>query len=180
MKANLTAFSRRLRLAAAHGLFAAFGLALFAGLAAPAAAAGKGDTLENDILGLLFNGTAIADLAENDTTSPLANLYLSLHSADPTDAGNQTSSECAYTSYARVTTLRTSADWTVSGNAVNLANNEDFPAATGGSCTATHFCVGKAVSGTGQILYCGTITPNLTITNGVTPRLTTGTNITED
>lgn len=140
----------------------------------------KGNTFENDLLALIFNGTAIADLAENDTTSPATQLYLSLHTADPGEAGNQTTNECAYTGYARAAVSRNSGGFTVSGNSVTLTANVDFPAATAGSETATHFAVGTASSGTGKILYSGTITPNISISNGVTPRLGTGTTITED
>ena len=140
----------------------------------------KSDTFENDFLALIFNGSAIADLAENDTTSPLTNLYLALHTADPTDAGVQTANECAYTSYARVAVARTSGGFTVAGNQVTLTTAIDFPAATGGSETATHFSVGVAASGATKILYHGTVTPSIAISSGVTPRLGTGTTITED
>lgn len=140
----------------------------------------KGNTFENDLLALIFNATAIADLAENDTTSPLTSLYLALHTANPDETGNQTTSECAYTSYARVAVNRNSGGFTVSGNQVTLTANVDFPACTGGTETATHFSVGTASSGTGKILYKGAISPTIAISTGVTPRLTTGTTITED
>lgn len=140
----------------------------------------KSNTFENDLLGLIFNGTAIADLAENDTTGPLTNLYLALHTADPTDAGVQNASECAYTSYAREAVARTSGGFTLSGNQVTLTSDVDFTQATGGSETATHFSVGVAVSGATKILYHGTVTPNIVISSGTIPRLDTGTTITED
>lgn len=140
----------------------------------------KGNTFENDLLALIFNGTAIADLAENDTTSPATNLYLALHTGDPGEAGSQTTNECAYTSYARKAVARNSGGFTVSTNTVVLAANNDFPACTGGSETATHFSVGTASSGAGKILYKGAISPTIAISTGVTPRLTTGTTITED
>lgn len=140
----------------------------------------KSNTFENDLLQLIFNGTAIADLAENDTTTPATSLYLSLHTADPGEAGNQSTNECTYTSYARVAVARTSGGFTVSGNAVTLTSAISFPAATGGSETATHFAVGTAASSTGKILYSGTITPNIVISTGVTPQLTDATTITED
>lgn len=41
--------------------------------------AGKTDVFENDLLKLIFNGTAIANLADN--AAPLNNLYLTLHTA---------------------------------------------------------------------------------------------------
>jgi len=140
----------------------------------------KGNTFENDLLELIFNGTAIANIADNAGTSPLTDLYVALHTADPGEAGNQETSECAYTSYARVAVARTSGGWTVTGNSVSPAANIDFPAATGGTETATHVSVGTAASGAGKILYYGAITPNIAISSGVTPRIGTGSTITED
>lgn len=140
----------------------------------------KGDTFENDFLKLTFQATAIANIADNAATSPLTNLQVSLHTADPGDTGNQTTSEATYTSYARVAVARSAGGWTVTANSVSPAANIDFPACTGGTNTITHFGVGTASSGTGKLLYKGTVTPNISVTTGVTPRLTTATAITED
>jgi hypothetical protein len=139
----------------------------------------KGSTFDNDFLKLVFNATAIANMADNAATSPLTNLYVSLHTADPGAGGSQTTSEVAYTSYARVAVARTSGGWTVTTNSVSPAATIGFPAGTGGSGTATNFAVGTASSGTGKILYTGTITPNIVCGNGVTPQLTTASTITE-
>lgn len=140
----------------------------------------KGNTFENDLLGLIFNGDAIANLADNAATSPLTNLYVSLHTSDPGEAGDQTTNECAYTSYARVAVARTSGGWTITDNSVSPAANIDFPTAIGGTETATHVAIGTASTGTGKILYSGAITPNISISTGVTPRIGTGSTITED
>jgi len=140
----------------------------------------KGNTFENDFLALIFNATAIANIADNAGTGPLTNLYLSLHTSDPGETGNQSTNECAYTGYAREAVARTSGGFTVSGNSVTLTANVDFGECTAGTETATHFAVGVATSGATKILYKGTITPNISISSGVVPRLTTGTTITED
>lgn len=140
---------------------------------------GKSSALENDLLKLIFNATAIANLADNAASSPLTNLYMSLHTADPTSAGNQTSNEATYTGYARVAILRNTSGWTVTANAVAPASTVSFPACTGGSNTITHGGVGTASSGTGKLLYSGTITPNISVSSGVTPQLTTASTITE-
>jgi len=140
----------------------------------------KGNTFENDLLKLIFNATAIANIADNAATSPLTNLYVSLHTDDPGEAGDQTTNECAYTSYARVAVARSGAGWTVTNNSVSPAAEISFPAATGGTETATHFGVGTASSGAGKLLYSGTVSPNISISSGVTPKLTTSTAITED
>lgn len=138
----------------------------------------KGNTFENDFLKLIFNATAIADLAEDDSTSPATTITVALHTGDPGEAGDQTTSEATYTSYARVTVARTGGGWTVTANSVSPAANIDFPTATGGSETITHWSVGTGVAN--KLLYSGTVTPNIVVSSGVTPRLTTATAITED
>ncbi len=140
----------------------------------------KGNTFENDLLKLVFNATTIANIAINATASPLTNLYVSLHTADPGEAGDQTTNETAYTSYARVAVARTSGGWTVTGNSVSPAANIDFPACTGLTATITHFGVGSLSSTAGVLYYSGTVTPNIAVSTGVTPRLTTASTITED
>jgi hypothetical protein len=142
--------------------------------------AGKGDTFENDLLKLIFNATAIANIADNAATSPLTSLYVSLHTADPGEAGNQTTSEATYTGYARVAVARTSGGWTVTTNTAVPVAAITFGACTAGSSTITHFAIGTAVSGTGKVLYAGAVSPSITVTNGITPQLTTSTTITED
>jgi hypothetical protein len=139
----------------------------------------KGNTFENDWLKLVFNATAIADLAQDDASSPATTLTVALHTADPGEAGDQTTSETAYTGYARVAVARTTGGWTVTNNSVSPAANIDF-----GECTAspggaiTHFSVGTGVSN--KLLYKGTVTPNITMAVGVIPRLKTTSTITED
>jgi len=135
---------------------------------------------ETALLALIFNATTYGDIAENDTTGPLTNLYVSLHTADPGEAGTQPTNEAAYTSYARVAVARTSGGWAISGNIVNPVANIDFPAATGGSETLTHFAIGHLASGAGAIICSGTIDPDIVVSAGVIPRLTTATAITLD
>jgi hypothetical protein len=140
----------------------------------------KGNTFENDLLKLIFNATAIADLADNDATSPLTTLRVALHTADPGEAGSQNTTEATYGAYARVSVARTTAGWTVTNNSVSPAATISFPTATSGTNTITHASVGTATSGAGKILYKGAVTPNISVTTGVTPRLTTASAITED
>lgn len=141
----------------------------------------KSNFLESAYLTLVFNATAIPNLADNAASSPATNLSVHLHTADPGEAGTTATSECAYTSYAAVSVARTTGGWTVSGTAptsVSPVATISFPAATGGSETASYFSV--SLAGSTNILYSGTITPNIVISNGVTPQLTTASTITED
>ena len=138
----------------------------------------KGATFDNDWLKLIFNGTSIANLADNTATAPLTNLYVALHTADPTAAGTQASNEITYTSYARVAVARP-AGWTVTGASVSPAATITFPAGTGGSGTAAFWSVGVASSVATKILYSGAVSLTIVTGNGVTPQLTTATVITE-
>ncbi len=140
----------------------------------------KSNALENALLLLIFNATTFANVAINATSSPITNIHASLHTADPGEAGDQTTNESAYTSYARVAVARTSGGWTVTANSVSPVAAITFPAGTGGSGTVTHFGVGSALSGAGVLFYSGTVTPNIVTGNGVTPELTTATTIVED
>ena len=143
----------------------------------------KSNTFENDLLLLLFNNTNIATLGDATGvrgSTVAGSLYLSLHTADPGEAGDQTTSETTYTGYARVAVARSGAGFTVTGNQVVLAANQDFGACSAGTATISHFGVGAASSGAGKLLYKGTVTPNISVSTGVTPRLTTATNVTED
>ncbi len=140
-----------------------------------------GNTFENDILKLIFQAIAIANLADNAASSPLTSLYLSLHTADPGEAGSQTTNEIAYTGYARVAVLRSASGWTVTANSVSPLANIDFGKMTAGAGgTVTHAAVGTASSGTGKLLVSGTVTPNIVAANGVTPRIETTSTITID
>lgn len=136
------------------------------------------DAFENAAMLLFFNATAWANVADNAATSPIANWQMGLHTSSPGDAGDQTTNEIAYTSYARTAVARTGGGWTVTGGQAVPAANIDFPAGTGGSGTASHFGLGTASSSTGILEIYGTVTPNIVTGDGVTPRLTTSTAIT--
>lgn len=140
----------------------------------------KSNAFENSLLKLIFNATAIANLADNAASSPLTSLYVSLHTADPGEAGDQSTSEATYTGYARVAVLRTTGGWTVTNNSVSPVANIDFPNCTGGTNTITYFGVGTASTGAGVLYYSGTVSPSISVSSGVTPRLTTASTITED
>lgn len=144
----------------------------------------KTNAFEADTLALIFNATAIADIAENDTTDPAAQLYVALHTADPGEAATtQVTSEVAYTGYARATTTRdtnATTGWLVSGTAPTQATNKG--AMNWGACSAipsgaqeaTHFSIGLAASGASKVLYSGALTANLIINIGITPTAAIG------
>ena len=138
------------------------------------------DTTETAVMALIFNATAWANYADNAAGTPQTQIALALHTADPGDSGSMSTSEIAYTSYARAAVNRNSGGWTVTGGSVSPVANVDFAAGTGGSGTATHFSTGKTGGGAAAILLSGTVSPSIVSGNGVTPRLNTSTAITID
>lgn len=137
------------------------------------------DAAESDLALLLFNNTTWAGVG--DTTGIVGsgaagNFYVSLHTADPGETGNQTTSEATYTGYARVAVARSSAGWTVSGTTtVSNAAAINFAACTGGSNTITFFAIGKTSgTATGEIIVSGALTSSLAVSNGITPSFAIG------
>lgn len=114
------------------------------------------NSAENNLLLLLFNNTNWANVGDATGlrgASAAGSFYVSLHTADPGEAGDQTTSEATYTSYARVAVARSGAGWTVSANQVSNAAAVTFPQCTGGSNTITHFGIGRTSSGSGELLF---------------------------
>jgi len=144
----------------------------------------KTNTWETDLLSLLFtnvNAGSIGDVTGLRGSTTAGSLYISLHTADPGEAGTQSTSEAAYTSYARVAVARGAGSWNVSGNTVDNVAAITFPAATGGSSTVTHFGIGTDSAGAGKLLYKGALTPSITVTNGIIPQIPAGgLDVTED
>lgn len=135
-------------------------------------------TFQNDVAKLIFQATGIANIADNASSSPLTNLFASLHTANPGTTPAQTTSEAAYGSYARVALARSSAAWTVTGNSVSPVADINFPTATSGSETETYAGVGTLTSGTGKLLVSGALTPSIVVTTGTPPVITTSSAIT--
>lgn len=135
------------------------------------------DVFETNILKLIFTNVGFANVGDAIGLLPSTangNFYVSLHTADPTDAGTQSSSEATYTSYARVAVARSTVGWTVTGNSATNAAAINFPAATGGTSTVTYFGIGSNTAGTGNLYFSGALSASLAISNGITPSFATG------
>jgi hypothetical protein len=139
----------------------------------------KTDAWENALLLLLFNNTNAANIGDATglrASTTAGQLFVSLHTADPGEAGAQNTSEVAYTGYARVGINRASGagGFTVSTNTVSFGTNPtSFGACTAGSATATHFGIGTASTGAGVLLYKGALSASIAISSGVTPQIST-------
>lgn len=132
----------------------------------------KSNTWELALTKLVFQNISagtIGDATGLQASSAAGSLYISLHSSDPGEAGDQTTNELAYTNYARVGVARGTATWTCSGGSAINASAITFPACGTAGGTATYFGVGGSATGTGHLLYSGSLTSTLAITNGITP-----------
>lgn len=135
------------------------------------------NAFETDLLELIFNNTTLAAIGDATGlvgSSAAGSLYISLHTADPGEAGDQTTNEATYTSYARVAVARTSGGWTVSGNNASNAAEVAFAEATGGTNTITHFGIGTDSSGAGNLLFSGALDASLAVSSGITPSFAIG------
>lgn len=133
----------------------------------------KSNTFENDLLQLIFNNVDIADIGDAgglQNSAAAGSLYVALHTGDPGEAGNASTNESAYTSYARVAVARSGAGWTVSGNSATNFALIQFPECTGGSETITHVSITTAVSGTSKILYSGALSASRSVSSGIQPQ----------
>jgi hypothetical protein len=144
----------------------------------------KGNTFENDLLLLIFNNTDIADIGDASglqNSATAGSLYVALHTADPGEGGNATTSEAAYGSYARQAVARSGAGWTVSGNSVSNTALVQFPECTSGSETISHVSITTASSGTSKLLYKGALTASRSVSSGIQPQFAIGAlSVTED
>lgn len=129
------------------------------------------NTSETALLNLLFKNLAWANVGDASGLQPSAtagSFFIALHSADPAETGDQSTSEVAYTGYARVGITR-GAGFTVAGDQVSNTSTVQFGECTAGSATATHFSVGTASSGAGTVIYRGTLSASRSISSGITP-----------
>lgn len=143
----------------------------------------KSNSWETALLNLLFNNTGVANIGDATGlrgSTAAGSLFVSLHTADPGETGDQSTSETTYGSYARVAVARTAGGWTITGNSVSPTANIDFATCTSGTATITHFGIGSNTSGAGTLLYKGALSPTISVSTGVIPRITTSSTITED
>jgi len=135
------------------------------------------NAFETALLELIFKNTTLATIGDATGlvgSTAAGSLYVALHTGDPGEAGNQSTSECSFTSYARVAVARTGSAWTVSDDTVSNAAAVEFPENTGTSQTATHFSIGAESTGATLMLVSGALDSSLEITNGVTASFAIG------
>lgn len=115
----------------------------------------KATDLCDDILGLIFHGIAIADLAQNDASSPDTVLYVRLHTANPGVTGDPTINAATFGGYAAIPVNRDNTGWTLpSGGVLSNIADIEFASAisvpTGGE-TISYITIGTLT----RVLYAG-------------------------
>ncbi len=134
---------------------------------------------ETALLTLLFNNTNWANVGDATGlrgSTAAGSFYVALHTADPGEAGDQTTSEATYTGYARVAVARSAGGWTISGGNASNTATITFGACTAGSNTITYASIGVASGGASQIIgRCAFTSPaSLAVSAGITPSFAAG------
>lgn len=133
------------------------------------------NAMENKFLSLYFENANAADIGDATGlrgSSTAGSVYISLCTADPGEAGDQTTSESAYTNYARQAVARSTAGWSVASGVADNDAAITYPACGVTGSTITNFGIGSAVSGAGTRDFNGTAA--LVISAGITPSFAIG------
>jgi hypothetical protein len=135
------------------------------------------NAFETSLLGLIFTNVDAANVGDatglrGSTTAGV--FWISLHTADPGEAGNQTTNETAYTNYARQDEARNTTQWTVTNDTADNDNAIGFPTGGASGATLTDFGIGSATSGVGNLFLKGALTASLAVSSGVTPSFAAG------
>jgi hypothetical protein len=127
----------------------------------------KSTTTANDTLDAFLR-------AVDPTWRAGANRYIALHTADPGNAGTQTTSEATYVGYARVAVVASTGFTAAAAGASSNTGLIQFPQCTGGTNTITHVTIGTAASGAGQVVYRGALSASLSVANLIQPQFSIG------
>lgn len=129
------------------------------------------------MLGLIITNVDAANVGDATGlrgSSTAGVFWISLHTASPGEAGDQTTSETAYTNYARQDEARNTTQWTVTGNTADNDNAISYPQCGASGATLTDFGLGSASSGAGNLFLYGALTSPLAVSNGITPSFAAG------
>jgi len=145
----------------------------------------KSNASETALLALLFNNTDFANVGDAgglQNSAAAGSFYISLHTADPGEAGDQTTNEATYTNYDRVAVARTVGGWTVSGATATNVAQITFPQCGASGNTITHVAIGTEDYPTaGVIMYSGALNSSLAVALNITPLFAaSGLTVTED
>lgn len=132
---------------------------------------------EQAFLDLFFintNWANIGDATGLQGSSANGSFYISLHTADPGEAGDQTTNETNYTNYSRVAVTRDNTSWTRAASTISNLAKITFPQCTGGSSIITHFGIGTSSTSTGNLLMKGALSASISVSNNIQPEFVAG------
>jgi hypothetical protein len=132
---------------------------------------------EAEILDLIFLNSDWANIG-NATgirgSTSAGSFFISLHTADPGEAGNQNTNAANYTGYARIAVARSASGFTLSTSTISNFALVQFAQCTGGTNTLTHFGIGTDLSGAGNLIFKGSLTSSLSVSTGIQPQFAAG------
>jgi hypothetical protein len=132
---------------------------------------------EADLLDLIFLNVDFAHIGNTGGlrgSTAAGSFYISLHTADPGESGNQNTNEASYTGYARVAVARSGSGFTLTTSTISNTALVQFAQCTGGSNTLTHFGIGTDLAGSGNLIFKGALTSSLSVSNGIQPQFAAG------
>jgi hypothetical protein len=135
------------------------------------------NAFETSLLGLIFtnvDAANVGDAAGLQNSAAAGVFWIGLHTADPADTGDQTTSETVYTNYARQDEARDTVQWTVTNNTADNDNAIGFPACGATGATLTYFGIGSASTAAGNLFLKGALTASLIVSSGITPSFAAG------
>jgi len=137
------------------------------------------NVFENGLLSLIFENANYANVGDatglrGSTTAGV--FYVSLHTANPNETGDQSTSETAYTNYLRSggSVARSTAGWSVAAGVADNDGAITYAQCGASGATLTHFGVGSDSTGVGNLFLWGALTASLVVSSGVTPSFSAG------
>lgn len=128
----------------------------------------------NNIVGLYYNATPIANIADNAAASPITLVYVALATASYSVSSTLASNETVYTNYVRQSTARTTGGWTApSGGATSNVAAIEYPQCGVTGATITSAATGKS-TGAADVFHYGDLNAPIAVSNQIQPRFPIG------
>lgn len=135
----------------------------------------KSTAMCNAVIGLYYNATAIANIADNAAAAPITQVSMALATASYSASSTLASNEGTYTNYARQDTARTTGGWDApSGGATANAAAVEYPQCGASGNTITSAATGKPGGGAAAIFHYGDLNASIAVSNQIQPRFPIG------
>jgi hypothetical protein len=136
---------------------------------------GMATNAANSLLSLLLRAQNWANVADNAASSPLATLYIGLHTGALTAGDAQNVNEATFGSYARKGIGRNTTDFAApSSKSCSNATLQQFSECTSGTNTITDVSLGVASSGATDVWFYGSLSASRTISSGIRAQFAIG------